>query len=124
MTEAEFSNAITAAIGAHGAWKARLKAAVVARATDVSIAQTRRDDCCDLGRILHQKLSPEQRAAQPIARVIGLHRQFHEAAGDALDRAVSGEAAAANAIIDGVFSECSAALKAALMDCKTGLRAR
>ena len=118
MTDSDFAKGIIAAIGAHGAWKLRLKSAVASGRADITVEQARRDDCCDLGRMLHGQLSPAQKANPTVGRVVDLHKQFHQAAGDALAQALGGQAAQANRIIDGLFDQRSEALKSALMECK------
>ena len=82
---------LRAAMAAHGKWKLRLKTAITTRKSDITPEQAACDDRCDFGKWLHgATLSPDLKSGQPYRVTLRLHAEFHRAAGDALEGALSG----------------------------------
>ena len=115
MKDDDLARTLQEALGAHFAWKTRLRRAVDSQAAEVTVDSVRRDDCCVLGKLLHHELPGDQRSGDHYGPALDLHRQFHLTAADALGLALAGKGPEATAIIDGRFSELSAALGAVLM---------
>lgn len=103
---------ISAAIGAHGQWKARLKTAIAQGSSDVTAATASRDDACAFGKWLLTDASAEVKASPHYASSRALHAQFHKEAGAVLGLALAGQKAEADAkmAIDSNFAHASAAL--------------
>lgn len=114
MNQTEIAASLHEALGAHGVWKMRLRQAVQNGSSPTPIDEVRRDDCCALGRLLHEQLAPPQRAGADYSAVRDLHRQFHETAADALGLAVAGKAAEATQLIEGRFASLSTELGTAI----------
>lgn len=107
--------AIRDAMGAHGAWKLRLKTAVVTGRGDITAEQARCDDRCAFGRWLHGPgLDAGLKRSTPYQVVRRLHAEFHDCAGAVLGAAEQGDSATAEAILAGDFEARSEALKRAL----------
>jgi hypothetical protein len=72
---------ITEAIGAHGAWKTRLKAAALAGSTTIDPARAADGHGCRFGQWLdgYLRAHPNDRNAR---RIGDLHQQFHRCAGN------------------------------------------
>lgn len=116
MTEHGMRAAIRDAMGAHGAWKLRLRTAVQTGRGDISAARARCDDRCDFGRWLYGPgLSAEMKAGKPYQVVRRLHAEFHAAAGEVLAAAERGDRAGADALLADAFDPRSEVLKRALM---------
>jgi hypothetical protein len=117
-TEPGTAGQLKAAVGAHGAWKARLLEAVVTGRSDFEPAVVGRDDRCPLGVWLHQDSSPADRADERYARVRALHAEFHTTAARILAQAVGTEQREANRAIEfgGEFDRLSARLIGVLND--------
>ncbi len=110
---------LVAAIGAHAAWKGRLRSSVdegrVPAGT--SIEQSRRDDVCAFGRWLHGG-EAEALDAGRAAAVLVQHREFHQRAADVLAAVAAGRSqdAAAQMSESGAYTAISRALTDALVD--------
>jgi hypothetical protein len=107
---------ITEAIGAHGAWKTRLKAAALAGATAIDPRQVADCHACRFGQWLdaHLSANPEDRAAR---RIFDLHQRFHRAAGEVAEAICAGHGdQAVRDVETGPFKGASDALVAAMMD--------
>lgn len=86
------SDEINKAVGEHGQWRARLRAAFELGQSDLSPDQARADRACNFGRWLHgpdvpsnEKASPEYQACRH------LHAEFHKAAAEVLSHAHAGK---------------------------------
>jgi methyl-accepting chemotaxis protein len=114
-TSLSASRQITRAIGAHGAWKRRLGAAVRAGRHDEDVATVGRDDACDFGRWLAGAHDGGSRGHVEAAR--GQHAAFHRAAADVLRQVSAGRRAEAQAAIEpgGAFAESSRVLTATMI---------
>lgn len=82
---------LTAAIGAHGAWKVRLMKAVATGRSPHDPAVVSTDDRCVFGAWLHVESRADARHSVHYAPVLDLHGQFHRLAGRVLAQARSGE---------------------------------
>jgi len=74
-TKPAVSELIKKAIGAHGMWKERLKAAIRTRKGDITVEQAGRDDRCEFGKWLNE--FAEGNTSPHLARIKELHRAFH-----------------------------------------------
>lgn len=110
---------LVAAIGAHGAWKRRLRSAVDDRRVPAgtSVEQARRDDACDFGKWLH---GGEARAldARRADDVLAQHRDFHQRAAEVLVAVAAGrhQDAAAQMGETGAYTTVARTLTDALVD--------
>ena len=85
MSQADLSTQINAAIGAHGAWKVRLKAAINTGTCDVTPAVASCDDKCAFGGWLYgPTISQTTRTGVPYQVIRRLHAEFHQCAGQVL----------------------------------------
>jgi len=106
---------INNAIGAHGAWKLRLRTAISRGTSDVSPEHVRCDDRCDFGKWIHgPSIDAQTRAGKPYEVVRRLHRDFHQTAANVLEHALSQNKAQAEQIMQGEFTERSEKLVRAL----------
>lgn len=122
MSTAVAVKEISNAIGAHGAWKLRLRTAIVCGRCDVTPAQVRCDDQCEFGRWLYGPgLSEAMKAGKPYAVVKRLHSAFHHSAAQVLDQALRQNGAAADTLMKGEFAERSETLVRALTKWKAEL---
>ncbi len=107
---------ITEAIGAHGAWKTRLKAAAMSGVSNLDPARVADNHSCRFGTWLdgYLKAHPNDRNAR---RIGDLHQQFHRCAGSVAERINAGEAKAAlKEIEEGKFKTTTDDLVAAMME--------
>ena len=113
MSDPHLNAQLSNAIGAHGAWKLRLRMA--AMKGDSSEVMTRAGDChaCDFGRWL-DGLPADLRAKPEARETIGLHEAFHKSAGRVAQLIAQGKKDAALSMLDDEFSEASSALKTAV----------
>ncbi|MFN7223258.1 MAG: CZB domain-containing protein [Paracoccaceae bacterium] len=82
---------LRAALAAHGTWKLRLKTAIATKRTDISPEIAACDDRCAFGIWLHgPDIDPDTKSSPPYRVTVRLHAEFHRAAGDALEGALSG----------------------------------
>lgn len=108
--------AIRDAMGAHGAWKLRLKTAVMTGRGDITAAHARCDDRCAFGRWLYgPDLGEDLKRSKPYQVVRRLHAEFHESAGAILAAAEQGDSVTAEAILADDFDTRSEVLKRALV---------
>lgn len=115
MSQADLSTQINAAIGAHGAWKVRLKAAINTGTCDITPAVASCDDKCAFGGWLYGSgVSPATRSGVPYQVIRRLHAEFHQCAGQVLTHVTTGNKAGAQQLMDGEFTERSDKLVRAL----------
>ncbi len=114
-TNEELQDGIRKAIGAHGAWKLRLKTALSSGGNGLDPATICRNDCCEFGKwLLSSSMSPEIRAGMPYKVIYRLHTEFHQCAGSVAGAILAGKTAEAGNMLDGEFTERSEKLKRAL----------
>lgn len=113
------SEMIRQAIGAHGAWKLKLRTAAKTGRADFSPETIACDDQCEFGKWLGQ-IAPNAAGDPHFARVQDLHSRFHLAAGHVASLIKSGDLDAARGeLADGsAFARGSAQLTDALNDWK------
>mgnify|MGYP000126737886 CR=1 FL=1 len=117
MTQTDLSTKLNEAIGAHGAWKLRLRMAAQKGVSSEVIANAGDCHVCDFGRWLDSL--PSDVRAQPEARqTIDLHAAFHTCAGQVAQMAVDGRKDKALAMLDNEFADASNALKNAVVKWK------
>ena len=113
---------IDAAIGAHGLWKSRLRAAATTGTSEFSPNQIRDDHRCAFGSWLFgAEIAPEIKRSKHYQACVELHRQFHNSAAEVLALALAGKKREADAAMgDGsVFKRLSNELTRAMMLWKT-----
>jgi len=81
---------IKKALGAHGAWKNRLVAAIDSGSSEFNPTQVEPDNQCTFGKWLYA-LPPADRKSEHYARVQTLHAAFHKEAAQVLRLALSGK---------------------------------
>ena len=107
---------ITEAIGAHGAWKTRLRAAALAGTSTLDPAQVADGHICRFGVWLdgYVKANPNDRDAR---RISDMHQQFHRCAGTVAMSIREGRTdEALREIETGRFKQISGDLVAQMMD--------
>ncbi|MDN4472953.1 methyl-accepting chemotaxis protein [Demequina zhanjiangensis] len=106
---------ITRAIGAHGAWKKRLRSAVDAGRHQEDVALVGRDDRCAFGRWLGESGGQDSTGNHAVAKE--QHAAFHRAAAEVLRMLDAGRRADAEASLEpgGSFAEASRVLTATMM---------
>ena len=114
-------NELERAIGAHGAWKIKLRMAIETGKVDAQLEEIRTDDHCAFGKWLHgptltetDKLSPHYR------KVLELHAEFHKTAARVAGLAVVGQRTEAESLMSlrGDYSTISTQLTLAMIDWK------
>lgn len=118
MDQSGLKHEILEAIGAHGAWKMRLRSAAAQGETDLPVADIRSDDHCRFGKWL-KTLSAEVSQTEEARNVAELHRQFHLQAGAVAQKICDGDSQGAlKDLADAEFSEATKALTTALTNWK------
>jgi hypothetical protein len=84
------TEAIDAALVAHGHWKQHLQDATAAGWSEFSPDDIKRDDICQFGRWLYS-LPPEVKGSKDFVHVKELHAEFHRIAGNILALAIAGQ---------------------------------
>ncbi len=114
--DVELAGQIKEAIGAHGLWKQRLKTAIHSGTSEIRLEDARRDDKCEFGKWLNGTAALH--ASSHYAGIKELHRKFHEEVGHALEAALVGNRAKAEAMVEtgSAFAKASIALTAAMVD--------
>lgn len=116
MDRTEIEKTITEAIGAHGAWKMKLRVAVNSGVLPKPAAAIARDDDCPLGKWLSRvKSEPEMRNSAAFDAVCRCHAEFHAMAGKIARQIEQGDRAGAIALLDDhMFHQSSRALAYAM----------
>ena len=118
-----FIKEINDAIGAHGAWKLKLRTAISVGKSDVEPATVRCDDRCAFGLWLNgPTIDGHTRSGKPYQVIHRLHAEFHQAAATVLESALAGRKEHATQILDGEFRERSEKLVRALTKWKGELQ--
>lgn len=110
---------ISDAIGAHGLWKGRLRAAIDSGKSELSIDAVRDDHQCSFGRWLYgPELNAQDKNSSHYKTCADLHRRFHTAAATVLSLALQGKKQEASQALDGHgdFKKLSTELTRALME--------
>ena len=115
MSNTQLVDEIMKAIGAHGAWKMRLRTAIQLGSSDVDPGAVRCDNLCAFGKWLHgPSLDPTIKSGMPFQVTKRLHAEFHECASDVLELALRGDKPNAQALLDGEYAQRSTKLVEAL----------
>lgn len=109
---------IDKAIGAHGAWKVKLKQNIDGTLSLIP-AEVSVDNRCEFGKWLYS-LTGAQTSDPHYKDVLALHKAFHNAAGDVVLKVMKGDKAGAEASIglNGAYSSASSKLTAKMMEWK------
>ncbi len=115
MSNTAMIEEITNAIGAHGAWKLKLRIAITTGNSEIDPAKVCKDDRCPFGRWIHgPTIDAATKAGMPYQVVRRLHREFHESAAQVLTHAIHSEKARAEELFGGEFAQRSDKLVRAL----------
>lgn len=115
LTKNELDDSIRKAIGAHGAWKLKLKTALTTGRSELTPQIVGKDDQCEFGRWLYsQGVDAQTRAGMPYKVVKRLHGEFHQIAGRVLELSLSGKRDEATGLLEGDFTQKSETLARAL----------
>lgn len=99
---------IKAGIGAHGAWKMKLKTAITTGRTELKPDVVRCDDQCALGKWLHgSSIDTQTRLGMPYKVNKRVHAEFHECAARVVEFILNGERDKATTLLEGEFTERS-----------------
>lgn len=117
------AQAIQRAIGAHGAWKTKFRAAARTGHLPATVQTIAADDQCEFGRLL-KALAPDLQDDADFAAIRRMHADFHMRAGRLAQHIVAGDADRVNFELgkDGAFETCSHALSARLADWRIKLK--
>ncbi len=113
---------VTAAIGAHGLWKGRLKAAIDQGRSDVSVDAVRDDHRCNFGKWMHgPEVEAKIKSTPRFKECVELHRRFHLAAAGVIGLATTGKKQEATQAIGAgsEFHKISAQLTQAMLGLKS-----
>lgn len=102
MTTVTIKDQITAAIGAHGLWKGRLRAAIDKGKSDFPVDAVRDDRQCSFGKWLFgPELDAQDKKSTHYKICVDLHRRFHLAAAGVMALALAGKKLEAAQALDG-----------------------
>lgn len=109
---------IAKAFGAHGQWKARIKQAIESGQCEHDPEVVSRDDRCAFGKWLHgDSLTDGDRSSSDYRTVLGRHAEFHQAAGKALIKVLSGDRGGAqHDLTEGDFAKAANSLSKAMVE--------
>jgi methyl-accepting chemotaxis protein len=115
---------ISAAIGAHGMWKTRLRAAIASGTSEFSAAQIGVDNGCVFGKWIHAVSDAQVKRSNGYRTCLKLHREFHAMAARVLALALAGRKAEAERAMaaGGEYTAASSALTRAMMEWKDKLQ--
>jgi hypothetical protein len=113
---------IDKAIGAHGAWKLRLKDAIQTGKSPLNAATVAVDNACEFGKWLYS-IPAAERDSPWGKRVVDLHALFHQTAAKVLALALAGHTQAAMTELEsgGSFTLTSKNLTSAMVSWKSTL---
>lgn len=104
MTQQDLAASLHDAIGQHGAWKLRLKTAMLTGRAQVTSAEASRCDCCAFGQWLDDPKRGGAHAASVPHRVVHrIHAEFHQLAGQVISAIEAGDMAQAQSLFEGQF---------------------
>jgi len=108
---------IDKAIGAHSAWKQRLKTAIDTGKAEVTVENASRDNVCPFGQWLYGTTIGGAKDLPGFNDVRTVHASFHKCAAGVLDLALKGKKAEAATLLgaSSEYSKTSAQLTQALM---------
>lgn len=101
MTTTTLQDQISAAVGAHGLWKSRLRAAIDSGKSDVPVDVVRDDHQCNFGKWLYgSELNANDKNSPDYRTCADLHKRFHAAAAAVMSLAVAGKKQEAHNALD------------------------
>jgi hypothetical protein len=109
---------IMAAIGAHGPWKGRLRAAIDSGKSDIPAKVVQDDHQCDFGKWLYRpEVGADEKKSVHYKTCADLHRRFHVAAAGIMALALNGKKQDAHNALEGDsdFAKLSGELTRALV---------
>jgi len=109
---------IDKAVGAHSAWKQRLKGAIDTGKSEVTVDNAAKDNVCPFGQWLYgTTIAAGAKGLPGYNEVRTIHANFHKAAAAILDLALKGKKAEATALmgVTAEYSKVSAQLTQAMM---------
>ncbi len=115
---------IDKAIGAHGAWKVKLRQNIDGTLT-LNPAEVALDNRCDFGKWLYS-ISGNQAADPHYKEILSLHNAFHKAAAAVVTKVQKGDTAGAEAAIglNGEYASASSKLTSKMMEWKRAATAK
>ena len=115
MQRAEAIEHLNNAIGAHGAWKLKLRVAIATAQSEVDPDKACLDNRCPFGRWIHgDEIDAQTRDGMPYQVVRRLHAEFHQCAAQVLRYALVSDKEKAEALFTGEFTEKADKLARAL----------
>ncbi|WP_028025436.1 CZB domain-containing protein [Enterovibrio calviensis] len=84
------------AVGAHGAWKQKLRTAINTGECESTPDKVKQDNNCSFGKWLHHRIDGEHKRSDFYKEVVDLHAAFHREAGAILELALNGDKDTAN----------------------------
>jgi methyl-accepting chemotaxis protein len=114
----KFKEEIEDAIGAHGAWKRKLKSAIATGKINVKVSTIKAEEQCGFGKWLYgPTITEEQKNSEQYHKMQKLHAVFHEKAAKVAQLAISGEKAHATKMLEvnREFTTASAALTTSMI---------
>ena len=125
MSNEQTVQEIKKAIGAHGAWKLKLRTAITTGRSEATPADVRCDDKCEFGKWMYGSTLDDQiRAGKPYNVIKRLHAEFHQCASKVLTLATSGQKDAAEDLMQTEFKDKSEILVRALTKWRGELESR
>ncbi|WP_439121797.1 CZB domain-containing protein [Marivita sp.] len=113
MTSTELNTQLNNAIGAHGAWKLRLRMAAQTPGGNDMSATAGDHRNCEFGRWL-ESLPADTKSMPEAQDTIALHAAFHQTAGRTAQLVHQGKKDAAITMLDTELADASNALKSAV----------
>ncbi|MFO1259907.1 MAG: CZB domain-containing protein [Sphingomonadaceae bacterium] len=115
MIKSQAVERLNDAIGAHGAWKLKLRVAMSTGASEIDPDKACKDDRCPFGRWIHgDEIDSVIKEGKPYQVVRRLHAEFHQTAANVLRYAVTSRREEAERIFTSEFAEKSDKLVRAL----------
>lgn len=106
MIKSQAVERLNDAIGAHGAWKLKLRVAMSTGTSEINPDKACRDDKCPFGRWIHgDEIDAMTKEGKPYQVVRRLHAEFHQSAANVLRHAISARRDEAERIFTGEFAE-------------------
>jgi len=119
---ADIIEQIDKAIGAHGAWKVKLRQTIDGTLALVP-AEVGVDNRCEFGKWLHSLAGSAIAADARYKEILDLHKAFHKVAATVVTKVLSGDKAGAEASIGlkGDYTAASSTLTAKMMEWKKSI---
>ncbi len=114
---------IDKAIAAHESWKDKLRDAIASGESESTPDKVKKDDNCGFGKWLYHRIDPAVKSTAYYQRILGMHAEFHKAAGEILELALQGKKNEATQLmgLSSNFAKCSTSLTRLLLEWKQEL---